>query len=140
MDFFGVLSVNTVGRCATSYLLAGLACLWCLVVLHFSLHEEFFLGQNLASWHLPKEKKHCLGCVAEFGEVLKNWKKKPRLALIFKLISVFFFASRNFITWWQRNREALNPTNFFLGKNGSKLPYFEGKKGVYKSPYLYHSF
>ncbi len=30
MDFFGVQSVDTVGRC-TSYLLAGPTCLWCLV-------------------------------------------------------------------------------------------------------------
>jgi len=30
--FFGVQSVDTVGRCTTSYLLAGPACLWCLVL------------------------------------------------------------------------------------------------------------
>jgi hypothetical protein len=29
--FFGVQSVDTVGRCTPSYLLAGPACLWCLV-------------------------------------------------------------------------------------------------------------
>jgi len=31
--FFGVQSVDTVGRCTTSYLLAGPACSWCLVFL-----------------------------------------------------------------------------------------------------------
>ncbi len=31
MDFFGVQSVDTVDRCATSYVLAGPACFWCLV-------------------------------------------------------------------------------------------------------------
>jgi hypothetical protein len=30
--FFGVQSVNIVGRCTISYLLAGPVCLWCLVV------------------------------------------------------------------------------------------------------------
>jgi hypothetical protein len=29
--FFGVQSVDTVGRCTTSYLLTRPACLWCLV-------------------------------------------------------------------------------------------------------------
>jgi hypothetical protein len=29
--FFGVQSVDTVGRCTTSYLLVGPMCLWCLV-------------------------------------------------------------------------------------------------------------
>ncbi len=33
LDCFGVQSVDTVGRCTTSYLLAGPACLWCLVLL-----------------------------------------------------------------------------------------------------------
>jgi hypothetical protein len=33
--FFGVWSVNRVSRCTTSYLLAGPACLWCLVLFAF---------------------------------------------------------------------------------------------------------
>jgi len=33
--FFGVQSVSTVGRCTTSFLLAGPVCLWCLVYLLF---------------------------------------------------------------------------------------------------------
>ncbi len=33
--FFGVESVDTAGRCTTSYLLAGPACLWCLVFIIF---------------------------------------------------------------------------------------------------------
>jgi hypothetical protein len=32
MDCFGVQSVDTISRCTSSYLLAGPACLWCLVL------------------------------------------------------------------------------------------------------------
>jgi hypothetical protein len=35
--FLGVQSVDTVGRCTTSYLVAGPARLWCLVSFHFVL-------------------------------------------------------------------------------------------------------
>jgi hypothetical protein len=35
-SFLGVQSVNTLSRCTTSYLLAGPACLWCLVCLLLS--------------------------------------------------------------------------------------------------------
>ncbi len=31
MDCFGVQSMDTVGRCTTSYLFAAPACLWCFV-------------------------------------------------------------------------------------------------------------
>jgi hypothetical protein len=39
--FFGVQSVDTVGRCTTSYLLAGPVCVWCLVsILQVNLIRE----------------------------------------------------------------------------------------------------
>jgi hypothetical protein len=38
--FLGVQSVDTVGRCTTSYLLTGLACLWCLVGLAYQGNDN----------------------------------------------------------------------------------------------------
>ncbi len=40
--FFGVQSVDAVGRCTTSYLLTGPACLWCLVVFSSSFFPSVF--------------------------------------------------------------------------------------------------
>jgi hypothetical protein len=46
--FLGVQSVDTVGRCKTSYLLAGPACFWCLVSQFSELRcERFFYYFNL---------------------------------------------------------------------------------------------
>jgi hypothetical protein len=46
-DCFGVQSVDTVSRCTTSYLLAGPACLWCLV--NFHAHPIPSIGSKLDS-------------------------------------------------------------------------------------------
>ncbi len=78
---FGVQSVDTVGRCTTSYLLAGSACLWCLVYfgwgnVHYSatkkhsvwLSQRIFVKKMCQSWwtyiyiYISKdtnEKVHC---------------------------------------------------------------------------------
>jgi hypothetical protein len=42
--FLGVQSVDTVGTCTTSYLLAGPVYLWCLVFLGFVIFESTFLS------------------------------------------------------------------------------------------------
>jgi len=66
LDCFGVQNVNTVGRCTTSYLLAGPACLWCLVYFRwgFTNWPNFFL-KSFEKW------KFC-----DFWVFLKEYKIK----------------------------------------------------------------
>ncbi len=70
--FFGVRTVDTVGRCTTSCLLAGPECLWCLVMLwnrpwknHHNLREQQLTlpGSPHSGWNwtcsIVKRKKTC---------------------------------------------------------------------------------
>jgi hypothetical protein len=63
-NFFGVQTVDAVSRCTTSYLLAGPACLWCLVNLSCSpypsigsridsLRVWYWYQQRITQTHIP---------------------------------------------------------------------------------------
>jgi hypothetical protein len=83
MDFFGVQSVETVGRCTTYYLLAGPACLWCIVILGFSSSSSSNNEELLDE--IAIEDLYCdvvYNCLCQHLEVLHNGRVEGGRQLI----------------------------------------------------------
>jgi hypothetical protein len=80
--FFGVLSVDTVGRCTTTYLLAGSACLWRLVWCAFSWlpysSRLYRFGEGEEFHTVVTEKKFSANCIKQ--EFFFFGKNVPKLA------------------------------------------------------------
>jgi hypothetical protein len=92
--FLGVHSVDTVGTCTTSYLLAGPACLWCLVMLwnrpwknhHHLKQQQLTLpgsphtGWNWACSIVKRKKKHV--------SLFKSWNHAKLVGIDYRCIDL----------------------------------------------------